>query len=157
LCGLWHGASWNFVIWGLFHGGFLVLERLAGVKPGAPAGSPLLRPLRHVYTLLVVLVGWVFFRAETLPGALAVLRAMAGLAHPTTAVPGVGMFVDSEVVVAAALGIVGSAPWLPALGRRLAPRRDAGAPGLELARLVGLCAVFVGALALMAAGSYSPF
>jgi alginate O-acetyltransferase complex protein AlgI len=157
LCGLWHGASWNFVIWGLFHGGFLVLERLRGVKPGVAAGSALLRPLRHLYVLLVVLVGWVFFRAETLPAALTMLRAMAGLAHPATAVPGVRMFVDNEVVLAAALGIVGSAPWLPALGRRLAPRRDAGAPGLELVRLVGLAAVFVGAVTLMAAGSYSPF
>jgi alginate O-acetyltransferase complex protein AlgI len=157
LCGLWHGASWNFVIWGLFHGGFLVVERLGGVKPGAPAGNALLRPLRHAYVLLVVLVGWVFFRAETLPAALAMLRAMAGLAHPAAAVPGVGMFVDSEVVLAAALGLVGSAPWLPALGRRLRGRRDAGAPGLELVRLVGLAAVFVGAVTLMAAGSYSPF
>jgi len=104
-----------------------------------------------------VLVGWVFFRAETLPAALTILRAMAGLAHPGAAVPGVRMFVDNEVVVAAALGIVGSAPWLPALGRRLSARRDDGAPGIELLRLVGLAAVFVGAVTLMAAGSYSPF
>src|SRR4051812_8670704 len=58
LCGLWHGASWNFVIWGLFHGTFLVVERL-GL---AAAVRRLWAPLRHAYLLLVVMVGWVFFR-----------------------------------------------------------------------------------------------
>ncbi len=69
LCGLWHGASWNFVIWGLFHGAFLVVERL-GL---ADAVMRLWRPLRHVYVLIVVMVGWVFFRAETLPAAIGFL------------------------------------------------------------------------------------
>jgi alginate O-acetyltransferase complex protein AlgI len=156
LCGLWHGASWNFVIWGLFHGGFLVVERLRGVKPGE-SGAAILRPIRHVYVLLVVLVGWVFFRAETLSGALAVLRAMIGLARPSSAVPGVAMFVDTQVVIAAALGIIGSAPWLPALAKRLDDSRFAGTVPLELGRLLGLAGIFAGAVMLMAAGSYSPF
>ena len=62
LCGLWHGASWNFVIWGLFHGLFLVLERRGLGRRREAAWAP----LRHVYALLVVMVGWVFFRAGTL-------------------------------------------------------------------------------------------
>ena len=70
LCGLWHGASWNFVIWGLFHGSFLVAERL-GL---ADAVKRLWAPLRHAYLLVVVMIGWVFFRAETLPAALAYLE-----------------------------------------------------------------------------------
>src|SRR5438876_3261876 len=75
LCGLWHGASWTFVIWGLFHGLFLVLERL-----GLGAAVKRLRPpLRHAYLLLVVMVGWVFFREESLRGALSFLAAMVGL------------------------------------------------------------------------------
>src|SRR5581483_3835693 len=56
LCSLWHGASWTFVIWGLFHGAFLVLERV-GVARVVRRWWP---PLRHVYLLLVVMVGWVF-------------------------------------------------------------------------------------------------
>jgi alginate O-acetyltransferase complex protein AlgI len=70
--GLWHGANWSFVIWGLYHGVFIVLERV-GLE------SILLRlnkPLRHLYTLLVVAVGWVIFRAETLPDALNYLNVM---------------------------------------------------------------------------------
>ena len=74
LCGLWHGASWNFVIWGLFHGTFLVVERV-GL---AAAIMRLPRPVRHVYLTLVVMVGWVFFRADTLPGAIAFLECDGG-------------------------------------------------------------------------------
>ena len=65
LCGLWHGASWTFAAWGLFHGAFLVLERM---KAGRMIDS-LWSPVRHLYTLLVVSVGWVLFRADTVPQA----------------------------------------------------------------------------------------
>ena len=65
LTGLWHGASFNFIIWGLWHGFFLVLERwkLGKVLEKIPA------VFLHGYTLLVIMIGWVFFRAETLPDA----------------------------------------------------------------------------------------
>ena len=75
LCGLWHGASWTFAAWGLFHGAFLVLERM---KAGRVIDS-LWSPVRHLYTLLVVSTGWVLFRADTVPQAEAFLKAMAGL------------------------------------------------------------------------------
>lgn len=72
LCGLWHGASWNFVIWGAIHGAFLAVER-AGLNSLL---ERLWTPIKHVYLLLVVLVSWVFFRAETLPEAVAYVQAM---------------------------------------------------------------------------------
>jgi len=70
--GLWHGASWNFVIWGLFHGLFIILER-AGLDSKL---EKLWSPLQYMYCLLVVLVGWVFFRIETLGGAMTYLNKM---------------------------------------------------------------------------------
>ena len=75
LCGLWHGASWTFVVWGLFHGLFLVAERVGG-RLGVP---PFPWPLRHAYVVVVVMVGWVLFRTETLAGATSFLAAMFGL------------------------------------------------------------------------------
>lgn len=59
LTGIWHGAAWTFVAWGLYHGAFLLMEKLF-IKP---AKWP--KVLRHIYTLLVVTVGFVLFRAET--------------------------------------------------------------------------------------------
>jgi len=65
ITGLWHGASWNFVIWGLFHGSFLLIERSFKIK--LPS---YLRFLNHIYLLLVVLIGWVLFRSDTLTYAI---------------------------------------------------------------------------------------
>jgi len=112
LCGLWHGASWNFVVWGLYHGGFLVLER--GFRD---RNARVWRPLAHAATLLMVLVGWVIFRAETLPQAGAFLAAMAGQASGTGTEWYLEMYLDPVFTFAFAAGLVGSVPWLPALVR----------------------------------------
>ena len=71
--GLWHGASWSFVAWGLFHGTFLVIERLF---LGAWLQKNPIKFVNHIYTMLVVIVGWVFFRAWSLTGAFSYLKIM---------------------------------------------------------------------------------
>jgi alginate O-acetyltransferase complex protein AlgI len=75
LTGFWHGASWNFLIWGLIHGFFLVLERLGLEKLLLRLGAP----ISNGYVIGVVLLGWVFFRAEDFPGAYQFLRALADI------------------------------------------------------------------------------
>ncbi len=75
LCGLWHGASWNFIVWGLFHGCFLALERTRFGK----FIHALPKLVQHLYVVLVVLIGWVFFRADNLVQALDFLKIMAGI------------------------------------------------------------------------------
>jgi alginate O-acetyltransferase complex protein AlgI len=154
LCGLWHGASWNFVVWGLFHGAFLIMERVR-VFQGL---SRVFRPMRRPYVLLVVLVSWVFFRADSLSTSVAFLRAMAGAARPIQAAPGVAMFVDTEVLLAGMLGIVGSTPIVRALQRWSTARADTQLDWrLQATRFVCLMAIFSYSVMLVAAGSYSPF
>ena len=77
LGGLWHGASWNFVIWGGIHGGMLVLERAQG-KNAFYRRMP--GPCRIAMTFLIVLIAWVFFRTPDLPAALTYLGSLFGLA-----------------------------------------------------------------------------
>ena len=77
LGGLWHGASWNFIIWGGLHGTLLVFERFNGKKPlysGMPGAA------RTFFTFVLILFTWVFFRADTLGGAIGYLRSMFALA-----------------------------------------------------------------------------
>lgn len=84
LGGLWHGASWNFVFWGLLHGFYLTVNHawctfVIGDAKGSILPPVLSRALAQSLTLLSVMVAWVFFRAETFTGAEAVLKGMFGL------------------------------------------------------------------------------
>ena len=64
--GLWHGAAWNFIFWGLFHGVFLILERLGLNK----ILKKLPKIIQHLYVIIIVSIGWVFFRADNILNAL---------------------------------------------------------------------------------------
>jgi alginate O-acetyltransferase complex protein AlgI len=160
LCGLWHGASWTFVVWGLYHGAFLVLERWLRGRGilGLPA------PLGHVYALLVVMAGWVFFRADSLAAATGMLRAMAGASAAVPTPYAVSWYLTPEVIVALACGGLGATPIWPALARCLARpvEEPAGAaPTLgwrpSMLAVIGLAAIFAGSVMLVAAHTYNPF
>jgi alginate O-acetyltransferase complex protein AlgI len=69
--GIWHGAAWNFLIWGLFNGFFLLLENLNVIKPDKWP-----RPFRHIYTALVFIIGFTIFRAENMPYAFSFIGKM---------------------------------------------------------------------------------
>jgi alginate O-acetyltransferase complex protein AlgI len=158
LCGLWHGASWNFVLWGLYHGGFLIAERL-GLEGGLRRRP---RALQHAYLLLVAMGGWVLFRAETLGQAGAVYAAMAGFG----AGDGQALhFLQPHTVAAIAAGLLFATPVAPRIALALARTADAGrrpaglAAGLSLA--VGQPLLVAGLLLVsvmvLSAGTYNPF
>ena len=157
LCGLWHGASFNFIAWGLWHGLFLVLER-AGLGAWLERRPAI---LRHAYLLLVVMLGWVFFNAKNLPLALSYLETLCGLQAGDARIHQVVHFTDAEVWTAIACGCVGAAPWLPravAWWKGLAERGRAGLSAtLEYASIGLLALVFLNCAMKLAAGSYSPF
>ena len=72
LGGLWHGANWTFLIWGAWHGMWLAIERLFGVN----AAPKVINPLKWAFTFLLVMLGWVIFRAENLDVAWRMYSAM---------------------------------------------------------------------------------
>jgi len=160
LCGLWHGASWHFVIWGIFQGMFLVLERIWLLK----ALDWLPRPVSHGYALAVIFTGWVLFRAENLQHAFAYIGSMYG----TWSLPGLReltAYLTPEATIAIVIGILGCMPVLPAVNRWLARRMDHLEPPTAMLfeavtgtiRIGAHAAVLLGSLALIAAGTYHPF
>ena len=159
LCGLWHGASWNFVIWGLYHGTFLVIER---VWSGERRPGLVMSGLRHAYLLLVVMIGWVFFRAETLPGAIAFLEAMAGLSPARTTPYAAVWHLTPELWLALVAGAVGSAPIVPAIRGWLDEQfvrwpKPAFQWAVGLGRTAALLLLLFGSVLQMAARTYNPF
>lgn len=78
LTGLWHGAAWNFVFWGLYYGVLLVLEKYIWGKyiDWAPVW------LQHVYAMVIVIIGWVFFSSATLGKAFDIIGMMFGIGAP---------------------------------------------------------------------------
>jgi len=79
LCGLWHGASWTFIIWGVYHGILLIFERLSGKKTFY---SYLPKTMQICATFVLVTVGWVFFRSPTIAGAWRLLSVMFTASPP---------------------------------------------------------------------------
>lgn len=70
--GIWHGAAWNYILWGIWHGCFCILERLGFLK----VLSKIPKLFSWIYTSIVVIVGWVLFRIENLPQALSYIKNM---------------------------------------------------------------------------------
>jgi alginate O-acetyltransferase complex protein AlgI len=123
LGGLWHGASWNFVIWGAFHGVLLAFERWRSERRGAPARAVGLAAVPGITsTFTLVLISWVFFRATDLGHAARYLAAMFGLAAATpeaALVSGVILRPFTFLVLGAAAVIVWGAPQTWDFVRRL--------------------------------------
>lgn len=152
LCGIWHGASWTFVIWGLFHGFFLILERLV------PGIARLPRVASHIYVIAVVLVSWVFFRSDDLPTALDFLRTMAGF-NSADAAMSLAFFADPKVYITLAFAVVLSTP----VARRVV---YAGHPSQSIQQWAGyrlilsdgvLLVLFGLCIVTIAGGTYDPF
>jgi alginate O-acetyltransferase complex protein AlgI len=152
LCGLWHGAAWTFVLWGLWHGAFLALERTA-LSRGLAA---LPAPAGRLYTLGIVMTGWVWFRAESFGQAGAFFGALAGTGAGTvSAAPHFG----AHIALALFAAMAGSVPWWPAWRDAWAPHRREGARAwaFELTVSVVLLGLFVGSISAVVAGTHNPF
>ena len=158
LTGLWHGASWNFVIWGMLHGCFMVIERLGFEKTLRRLPSI----MQHVYTLLVVIVAWVFFRVESFGEAGAIISNMFipnenGVITST-------MFINREVILALVVGLIMSVNGFNFILKRLV--RSLIASDLQRGlikmvfrniRSIFFILIFVYAALITASGSYNPF
>lgn len=152
LCGLWHGASWNYVIWGVHHGCFLVLER---TRFGAlMARAPVI--VSFLYTQFVLMTSWVWFRAVTFEDAIAMFRGMFGFngvgSLSVSLMAELQVFTIIVMVLAWPLAIFG----LPRPGLRQLPQK------LRLA-IYGLgdtavmFVLFVLCILTVGAAAYSPF
>ncbi|OEU57968.1 MAG: alginate O-acetyltransferase [Desulfobulbaceae bacterium S3730MH12] len=161
LCGLWHGASWTFVLWGLFHGLFLVLERGAfGKVIGRLPGI-----VQHAYTILVVMIGWVFFRAESLEQALVYLKSLANFSASPYLDAKLFATMNAEFYIALFVGIIFSYPIVPRLFSHYSYRLEQAKVSTRLligslttaGTIVWISFIIIYSSAQLMSGSHNPF
>ena len=132
MTGIWHGANWTFIVWGMGYFVLLVLERLSGRKAG------------HVLTMLAVVLLWVVFRSESVAQAVGYFAAMFGMAGNALADAGFMVYVKGSWVVLA-MAAAGVFPLSERL--RLYPKAEG----------LWLCGVLLLSVCEVVSSSYNPF
>lgn len=149
MTGLWHGAGWSFILWGLYHGLFLVMERaflgkvLGRLKPA----------VGWLYTLAVVFFGWILFRAESLETAALFIR---GMFMPHDSVVMAAAYVNPRLLTALAAGILFAGPGQMA-AERLGFRISWESSRVTLAEIICCMAIFWLSVMLLINNTYNPF
>ena len=150
LTGLWHGAAWNFVLWGLFFAVFLTAEKLWYGKALAKT-----RVLKHVYVLLLVIVSFVLFDAGSVREAVSTVGALFGAAG-VSAVNTVSLYYLRSFAAVFLIGIVGATPLPKRAVERLAATRT-GAAVVDVLEPLALAAILAVSTAYLVDGSFNPF
>lgn len=150
LTGLWHGANWTFIAWGLYYFCFLIIEKLTGLSKILPK----LPVISNVAVMLIMVIGWVLFRATDIAAAGAYIGAMFGaFGNPLTDDTFVYQLAENKVhFVVAAVAATPIIPWLKGKLPQLFAARPMG-----VLRDVCLLAILLVVLGGLAKGSYNPF
>lgn len=152
LTGVWHGASWNFILWGLLFFVFITFEKLSGYPKKFT--KPAAKTAYRILTLVIILWGWVLFRAEDLPRAWEYIKCMIGLnGNPLS--DSMAGFILGDSAVIYLLGILFSIPVIPFIAKK-AENTKLKAP-LQLLGTLCLLGIFAVSIAFSVTGSYDPF
>ena len=150
LTGLWHGANWTFIVWGLMYFVLLVIEKLTGFHQKDK--TVLSKILLSIYTLFFVIMGWVVFRAVSLPDAISYIQTMFGVGASSLVDP---LFLQclKQLSVWLVIGILLSTPIVPFLKKKL-PQNNLV---LDIVYCIGMVLIFVIAMSSIVSSSYNPF
>ena len=165
--GFWHGAAWNFLVWGLFHGLFLVIERigfkkvLAGEfkslenKPKAAKACRItMTVVGHIYTMLIAIIGWVLFRAETMGKAWQYLCTMFRFSNWGW-IKAVAQL-DGYTLVILLLGVVCSFPIVPVVREKLR-KYSWGETAVSIIGAVSMLTLLLLSIFCLTGSDYNPF
>ncbi len=150
LTGLWHGASWNFVFWGVYFGALIAIERL--FLKGLLERLPLF--VSHLYLLLAVVFGWTFFYFTDLSRLTQFWRVLFGM---TTTAGGTLWIVLVNNIFWVVLACLFCAPVVPWLQQFLSREKQLGKPRLMAAQIALNIVILILCTALLVGQSYNPF
>lgn len=144
LTGIWHGANWTFLVWGLMFFVVLTIEKLSGFTKKIGAFG-------HIYTMLIVIIGWVIFRSDSLLLAGNYLKNMIGIG--TSLVDDDTMFYLSNYIFYLITGVIFSFPIVPAIRKKIKKENQL----FNILYGIVLIVLFVVAITFIVKGSYNPF
>ena len=148
LTGAWHGASWNFVLWGMYFGVILIIEKLFMLK----VLEKLPKVFGHIYTILLVLISWVIFAFEDLGQVKNYLATMFGL-NGTSFINSEAIYYLKNYLVIIIIGIVCSIPILK-LKRKRENKKEIG---ISIISSIGYVAIVLLSTASLVNNSFNPF
>jgi alginate O-acetyltransferase complex protein AlgI len=159
--GIWHGAAWGFVVWGLWHGLFMLIERALKGKQVTAVPPALAGVLKWGYTMLVVTLGWVLFKIEDIAEALSYIKVMFRLeAHEYNAFA-LKFFLDRRLAFFLVIAVLACIPWAQVMPRlisaRIAEFSESNKPAPRIARHVCLILLLIISFVFIVNTTYSPF
>lgn len=161
--GLWHGANWTFIVWGLWHGFFIVAEDAVKKmfrieKHGKGGRNPVRAVLKHLYTLLVVLIGFVIFRADNMEQAASMIRAMfSGISVSAQTGLLLAQCFTQLTLFAMGIGILSSTPILPMVCHKAERQTGSVRTCLRVINYAAVLVLLLVDILHLSAASYVPF
>lgn len=150
LTGIWHGANWTFVVWGIYYFVFLTVEKI-GIKQieKIPEG------LRYIFTMFIVFIGWIIFRSDSIGNAVIYIQKMFGLKNMAV-VNDISYLYIKENVVTILIGIIFSFPISRKINEVL-EKHYAENKIFEVGRNFGLAIILMFSISFLVKGAYNPF
>jgi alginate O-acetyltransferase complex protein AlgI len=153
--GVWHGASWNFILWGSLYGVIIIFEKIMKL-PALVEQKKLLRVIYQIFTMLMVVLGWVLFRAVDLPSAFNYIKAMFGIGA-------VGFANDYailqllEYLVIIIVGIIASTPLVKFVKEKCEKHSETAALTADVASYAVQLVLFIVSISFIVMNSHNPF
>lgn len=152
--GIWHGAQWTFVVWGFYHGFFIMLERVGIIRPERFK----IPGLARIYTLLVVITAFVIFRASTIQQGLIMIGKMfVGWHLNDDMIIVFSRIMSPYLVVVLLIGFFAATPWPKNWAGRLAQRLNRRPILVELSSMLVTLMLFIVCVLSLSSAAYNPF
>lgn len=147
--GIWHGADWSFVLWGLWHGLFILIERFIRNKKWY-INIPNI--IKHIITMLIVILGWVLFRADNLEQAVGFIKTMFGFNNVSALTFEYIYFINKKLIFWIVMASIGSMPFIVNKLKKYNGRKS-----FEILATIGISILFVISIIFVVNSTYSPF
>lgn len=153
--GIWHGASWNFIVWGIWHGLFIIAERIAKNSHRKHIRIPSI--IKWVYSTLVVMIGWVLFRAKDLNYAIGYLKIMFGLETPRHVGFESMYYLDALTIFVLVISFIVASGILVKIKNRFISAGARNEKIFTIGQTVGICLLFLICSISVMTSTYNPF